>query len=510
VTDPSPAASARPAWLLPALVVGGLTLVMFAVGMALSDPPPPKRIRIATGGPGGAYAKYGEELKTRLERWGLEVELVNTQGSVENYHRLAATDDSAVDVAFVQGGVVREAFPELAEAEVPPVTAVGALYTEPLWLFFRQDQPIDLLGDLRGKTIHVGPPGSGTAPVAELLLSKNGVSENNSTLEHLPDNTTARDQLVAGKIDAMFVIASPDAPLVRDLLGSDGVRLFDFLRYVAYGRQLRFLSRVELAQGIVNLERNLPKHDVSLLGPRATLACRADVHPRVAVLCAKAAHEVFGPGNIVDPPGAYPSLDALDLPVSPAAEEYQRHGEGWLARNLPFWALRLVSQLKLVLLPLITILLPALKILPAVAQARLQMILNRHYKDLRGLEGELGQARTQDRAQALVGRLIDLRKRVQESGKSLTGKSQLPYYDLRLHVDLVLGDAREQADALSELAHPTSRRMRSPTIRYDLASDSEEAPRLPERAPELAREEGAAAAEEPAPGDPPPRVDAAD
>lgn len=447
-----PAESAFTPQLKRALLVlaglGALSLALVVLALSLGDPPPPKSVRLATGGEGGAYAGYGARLAKRLGQWGLRVELVGTQGSLENYSRLTLNDPAeGVDLAFVQGGLVKEAFPDLPEDQEPTVLTVGALYTEPLWLFYRSTEaqpPLELLGNLRGK-INLGPLGSGTEPVARLLASENGIDPSRHAML---TNAEATEALQAGRIEAMFMIASPEAPIVSELLQAKGIRLFDFQRYVAYSKRFPFLSRVQLAQGVVNLHQNLPAQDISLLGPQAMLACREETHPHVAKLFAKAAKEVFGRGNLLDPPGRFPSLENTDLLPHPAAEEFYRYGESWLARNLPFWAVRLLSRLTLVLIPMITLLFPGVKVLLMILDGRLHHLLTRHYKKLRQSEARLAEAETIDQVKEQLELLKTVEAGVKAEAKTFTGRYHSRHYDLCMHVKLVLGEAQRKLEAL--------------------------------------------------------------
>ena len=58
---------------LAVLVLTGLAA---AVSYHLTGPPPPKKISLATGEPGGAYAAFGQQYAEILEQNGLEVDLV--------------------------------------------------------------------------------------------------------------------------------------------------------------------------------------------------------------------------------------------------------------------------------------------------------------------------------------------------------------------------------------------------------------------------------------------------
>ncbi len=137
--------------LIAALIIGAAFLITYR----FVRPAPPGSFVISTGNEAGAYHMYGERYRELLAKERIRVEVRPSAGSIENLQRLA-DPESGVEVALVQGGV---ATPEQAEGLV----SLAALYYEPLWIFYRDDNPLTLLGQLAGKRIAVGPEGSGSA-----------------------------------------------------------------------------------------------------------------------------------------------------------------------------------------------------------------------------------------------------------------------------------------------------------------------------------------------------------
>src|SRR5262249_31358262 len=132
-------------------------------------------IAIASGSRNGAYFRFAKEYAGELAKDGLSVEVQETAGSVENL-RLLAQPDSHVAVAIVQSGVAN-----LEDAQHD--YALGSLYHEPLWLFYRGGLPLERLSQLAGKRIGIGPTGSGTHAIALRLLEANGVLESQTSSE---------------------------------------------------------------------------------------------------------------------------------------------------------------------------------------------------------------------------------------------------------------------------------------------------------------------------------------
>ena len=106
-----------------------LTGAAVAVSYHLTGPPPPKKVRLATGEKGGAYAEFGRQYAEILAKNGLEVELVETAGGIDNFHRLR---DGQVDVAFMQSGTY-----DRVEDTDRVVRGIAALGLEPLWVICR-------------------------------------------------------------------------------------------------------------------------------------------------------------------------------------------------------------------------------------------------------------------------------------------------------------------------------------------------------------------------------------
>ena len=88
------------------LIASAGPVAILAVGLLVAaywwlDPQPPKTVRMATGPEGSAYAGFGRRYAAALEREGITVELIPTEGSVANLQLLR---DGKADVAFVRGG----------------------------------------------------------------------------------------------------------------------------------------------------------------------------------------------------------------------------------------------------------------------------------------------------------------------------------------------------------------------------------------------------------------------
>lgn len=403
------------------LIAAVIAVAGFWVAYQFVEPAPPKTLTIATGSASGGYYAFARQYAGVLAREGIALKVLETGGSLDNIDKLAGGE---ADVAFVQGGVGDA-------AAHPEFRALGSLYFEPLWVFVRAHAPIEVLSDLADKRIAAGGEGSGTWAVARQLLDVNDVATEGDAVLHL-SNTDGARALLAGEVDAAFFVASPSAPLIRDLLAADGLRLLSFTRAEAYASQFRHLSAVTLHHGVISLARDIPPADVTLLAPAATLVAGDDLHPALETLLVRAAIETHGAGGLFEAPGEFPSVRYTDYPMSDDARRYLDDGPPFLQRFMPFWAAVLFDRLIIMLIPLLTLMFPLAKILPPAYRWRVRSRIYRWYDDLGDIERRAAAGEDRD---ALTAELDAMAREVRAVKVPLSYADEA--YDLRLHIDLI-------------------------------------------------------------------------
>src|SRR5262249_34173913 len=150
------------------------------------------------------------------------------------------------------------------------------------------------------------------------------------------------------------------------------------------------------------------------------------------------------PGSLIDPPHRFPTLEGVDLAVHETAETYMRSGESLLARLLPYWGVRLVLNLRILILPLLAIWLPFLKIVPMVYNFRAHRLLARHYAALREAEGGIAGADNPDELRDRLGVLDRLRADMERLSRKVPAHLQRDVYHWRLHVAAVRSEAQDR------------------------------------------------------------------
>ncbi len=408
--------------LIAALIIGAA----FFVAFHFVRPAPPDKFVISTGSVDGAYHQFGERYRSLIAKEKIEVILRPSSGSVENLARLTEAS-SGVDVALLQGGVA-------VPGREYGLVSLAALYYEPLWIFYRGATELTLLAQLAGKRIAAGPEGSGTRALANNVLQASGALRADAPLLPLA-GMAAADALIDGKIDAaMFVIAS-DAAVIRKLLAAPGVRLMSLAQAEALARRFDYLSTITLPRGMVDLANDIPSASVRMVATTAHLVAREDLHPALISVLLQAVTRVHGGAGVFRKAGEFPAPREGDFPVSEDAQRFFKSGPPFLQRYMPFWVANLIERLLVLLVPLIVVLIPVMRIMPAFYNWRVKSKVFRWYKELRRVEIEAHRSPDTCDTAELLKRLDEIEEGVEAARVPLTYWDYV--YTLRGHIDLV-------------------------------------------------------------------------
>ncbi len=416
-----------------------LAVVLLGVAYWLLDPTPPRHVVLATGQDQGAYAEFGKRYAQVLKENGIDVRLKKTAGAAENI-ALLKKPGGDVDIAFVQGGADESLPATTDEGDLPDdgLVSLGSLFYEPVWLFYRTDSAERLLhapelanlSQLAGWRVNIGAPGSGVPNLMKRLLDANEIDPATLTLVR-ESQTPAVVALLNGNVDALVFASAPESLMVRMLLKTPGVRLFDFAQAEAYARSLPFLSAVTLPRGIVDLAKDIPPADVHLIAPTATLVARKTTHPALMQLFVLAAAKVHGESGWFQKKGDFPNMHNTEWPLAKEAQRYYTSGPPTLQRYLPFGLANLVDRMWPVLLTIIAALLPLSRMLPPLYTFRVRSRIFRWYRQLRAVEDAIGRRPNDE----LLRELEEIERRVELVHVPLSYADEL--YSLRTHIHMV-------------------------------------------------------------------------
>ena len=196
--------------------------------------------RIGTGGTGGTYYPIGGLLANAISNPpgsracdeggscgvpGLIASALSANGSVANINAIAG---GTLESGFSQSDVATWAYTGTGIWEgKPPVEklrAIANLYPESIHLVSSAESGINSVADLKGKTVSLDEPGSGTLVDARIILEGYGLSEADISAEYLkPDQ--AADRMRDGAMDAFFFVGGYPAGAIAELASQHAVKL---------------------------------------------------------------------------------------------------------------------------------------------------------------------------------------------------------------------------------------------------------------------------------------------
>jgi TRAP transporter TAXI family solute receptor len=432
----------RVQWLL--IVASLFVVAAFVLTFQFVEPPPPKHLTLAAGTKGGGYDYFAQKYAKALAKDGVKVEIRETNGSIENL-QLLQNPDSGVDVAFTQGGVGWMAGVYQESADESPIRSLAEIYVEPLWIFTRHDAPFAALRELKGKRLAAGLPGSGSRALAIDLLKWSGVTPENSKILELSQDAAFK-ALKEGEADAVFFVGGTGSPFLRKSASDPAVVLHSFGDAAAYLRRFPFLSTVTLPRSVLDFGLNVPPTDVVLVAPAATLVTREDLHPALVFLLLNAAKQFHGGHSIISNLGDFPSAKNLEFPLHKEAARYFKNGPPLLQRFLPYHLAAFIDRTKILILPLLTLLLPLIKVAYPTYRWSIRRKIWKWYREISQVETDYLRGESDP---------ADLLRQVQELERAVA-RVQVPdayaseLFTLRQHISmirqLVLQSGEKKAD----------------------------------------------------------------
>lgn len=411
-----------------------IAAAVLVVAYQFVAPAPPKKFTIATASKEGAYYGFAKEYRKYFAEQKIELEILETSGSVENIQLLK---EKQVQVAFVQGGVG-------SMEDAPDLRGLASLYLEPLFIFARAGLDITTITDLKGKRIGIGLKGSGTRKIVLQLLSDNGM-EKQGMVEILPSGgQEGARELLEGEIDALFMVTNAGTPLVERLFHDPRVELVNLRRAKSYSVIHNRLSHIVLSEGVLDMASNIPSADINFIAPAATLVASDELHPALIDLLMQVAEKVHKDRSILGAEITFPSPEYLDFPLSAEADRFFEHGPPFLQRYLPFWAASLIDRLKFMLLPLVALILPLMKVLPPTYRWRIRSRIYRWYDELHELDVQTRKSGSNTAIAEALQKIKDMEEEVRLVEVPLSYAEEL--YNLRLHIDLLRRQWEEEVE----------------------------------------------------------------
>lgn len=297
--------------------IAGIILIVGFLMAFITDPLPPQRIKVYT------YSDFPINETEQLRALGFDVEIVPTQGSLENARRLKDSKD-LTNIALIQGGA-------LTNEEVEGFESLGSIAFEPVWTFYRKSLRIHptRLSELRGLRIGIGPNLSGSKVVARKLFAEDGID-----VDHEPGFLSGKssveyaNDLENGLIDVVVEVNPHADPHIKRMLENPEINLMSFELAEAYHQKFRFIEAITLPKGSISIHDNKPPEDINLIATTLNVVVKKGTHPDLQTLFLVAAQKssrnprslLFGSAE------RFPRYMDPQIPLSEPAQHFYSFG----------------------------------------------------------------------------------------------------------------------------------------------------------------------------------------
>ncbi len=170
------------------------------------------RISIVTGGKGGTYYPFGQQISKECGDTVGGLDVVSTSGSLDNIYRLLKEPNVKFAIAQYDALLyVLNNGSEEDKQKVGDLRVLMPLYQEGIHLIVRKDIDMsDIKNAFKNLRVSVGKKGSGTFVTAKNFAKITGIRWKKT---YAQDVKTSIKQIVNGELDALFYVAGAPAKL---------------------------------------------------------------------------------------------------------------------------------------------------------------------------------------------------------------------------------------------------------------------------------------------------------
>ncbi len=278
-------------------------------------------LNLVTGGTGGTYFPLGGSFADIItENTNANTTAQSSGASAENMEAIKAGD---ADIAFTQTDIASYATEGKLMFDGKPIDniqAISSLYPETIQIVTTAKSGIKTVEDLKGKSVSVGAPGSGTYANAEQILEVHGLTMKDLKVQNLSfDESTGGIQ--DGTIDAAFITAGTPTGAVESLaattevviVGMDEDKIAELIEKYPY-----------YAEDVVPKDTYKIKEEVKTVAVQAMLVVNADLDEDTVYDITKAIYEnldkvTHAKGKLIKVEDA---LNGVGIDVHPGAKKY--------------------------------------------------------------------------------------------------------------------------------------------------------------------------------------------
>lgn len=282
---------------------------------------------MGTGSSGGTYFALGgamaNAINNKLADQGITITAQSTGASVENINLLNSKE---LDLAIAMNSVAAEAvdgkgaFPNPA----PDFKAIGVVYNEVYQIVANADTGAKEVEDLRGMKVAIGPAGSGTAGLSELVLRAAGIDPKKDIQAQSDSFGDAATKMKDGHIQAACNVLAIPASSIIEMTTAMKLSYIDISDEILaeIQKEAPYYTRKVIPAGTYSDQTE----DCNTVTCKAVLYCRSDLDDETVYQITKAFYEsgdeiaaAHATGKEVQLEGC---LDGVTTPIHLGAAKY--------------------------------------------------------------------------------------------------------------------------------------------------------------------------------------------
>lgn len=185
-----------------------------------------QNISIGTGGTGGVYYPMGGGLAAVLSKYvpGMQATAEVTGGSVDNL-KLIGTEKPYIGFTMADAGLDALKGQDKFKGNQVPLRTLMVLYPNRMHLVSVEGKGVNKIGDLKGKRISTGSPGSATEVMAFRILEAAGIDKDKDVKRERLGVAESVNAMKDNKIDAFFWVGGLPTAAVTDLANTPGTKI---------------------------------------------------------------------------------------------------------------------------------------------------------------------------------------------------------------------------------------------------------------------------------------------
>ncbi len=421
--------------------------VFFALAAAIfltvyTNPFTPKSVALATGQEGTSYKKISEDFQAFFKQNNITLDLVSVTGLGDGLKGLDSTA-SNVSASFMTAGVV-------TAKQYPNLLSLGSVQFAPIWIFYKGDtiKTNDPFEYFSAKKINIGPAENVTNKIFKSLYSLNQKTKpTTNNFSELPFKDAA-DQLIAGQLDAVFIVDNIQSETIQKLLSAQDIKIMDFPLADAYLKKYPFLRKLVIPKGSIKLDSIYPSEDITILSSTTTLLIENTTHPTIQWAYLMAAKE-FGANasTFFADAGYFPQNLDQSIPLSPIAKRFYQQGTPTVFSYLPLWIASLIENIWAYALAFVVLVLPVYTFLTTARLFPSEQLMNQMFINFRELDEAISSATSTQQISEIETAIERYEREIKENW--LFEKNARFYFNLKNALSGLKRDAQAKLASLN-------------------------------------------------------------